>query len=173
MQLTLAILSLPLLLTQAAPAHPALSLTTRQTDPCAPSSYTITNYQYISSPSGARIYFNFHSHFPNPSIITDASMTAGATCDTNASNGVIPNENECSTGRNNFFFDLAGPPKDANFQLIHTWMCNGKQWMSSTHHKMDNIFCSTGDDGAIQCNAPTNGFAPENARPICSTPTHC
>lgn len=107
---------------------PALSLAApldnRQAEPCAPTSYTISNYKYTSGSSGAQIFFNFQSAFSNPAIIEDAS-SAGATCDTSSASGTIPNENECSTGRSNLFYDLRGPQQNGDFQIIHSWRCNG------------------------------------------------
>ena len=104
----------------------AAPLETRQVDPCAPTSYTITNFQYTAGPSGttAQIIFDFKSAYTDVSFIDDASI-AGATCNATAADGQIPNETECSTGRANLFFDLRAPQQNADFQIPHSWHCNG------------------------------------------------
>ncbi|KAF2746346.1 hypothetical protein M011DRAFT_459479 [Sporormia fimetaria CBS 119925] len=154
---------------------PTLALTsplhTRQSSPCVPTSYTISNYQYTTSAStGARILFNFNSAFSNPSIITDPAST-GATCDASDPSGSIPFSNECSTGRRNLMFDLRGPQERAEFQIIHSWRCNGQEWLSSTPHKINPLDCTTDAEGKTTCSSGPNSFAPQNVRRICNTPT--
>lgn len=118
------------LLTPLLTLIPALSLAapfeTRQAEPCAPTSYTITNFKYTAGPSGApaQILFNFKSAYADTSIIDDPSL-AGATCNATATDGQIPNETECSTGRANLIFDLRAPQQNADFQVPHSWHCNG------------------------------------------------
>lgn len=102
----------------------AALINTRQTEPCAPVSYAITNYRYTSGPAGARITFDFQSTFSDPSIIED-SASAGAVCDANSPSGTIPTSNACSTGRQNLGFDLRAPQQNHDFQIFHDWRCNG------------------------------------------------
>jgi hypothetical protein len=106
---------------------PALSfaspLSVRQAELCAPTTYKISNFQYTSQPSGASIHFNFRSQFVDPSIIEDGSL-AGATCSASAASGTIPNSNLCSTGTD-LQFDLRAPQQNADFQIIHSWKCQG------------------------------------------------
>ncbi|KAF2261537.1 hypothetical protein CC78DRAFT_583634 [Lojkania enalia] len=144
----------------------------RQTDPCIPTSYTITNYEYTQNAdtTSSRISFNFQSHFSNTSIITDPS-SSGALCEAKSPDGgSIPLENLCSTGRNNLFFDIRGSEADGDLQIIHTWTCNGKTWMSSTHHEIWPLDCTT-DTSGTKCTSIINDFQAENVRQICNTPT--
>ncbi|KAF2113390.1 hypothetical protein BDV96DRAFT_648355 [Lophiotrema nucula] len=153
---------------------PALALAApvvRQADPCVPTSYTISNYVYTpGSSSGSGLDFHFQSHFSNSSIIEDPA-SAGTDCGASSSTATLPGENECKTGRNNLYFDIRSQ-QTYDYELIHTWKCNGKTWMSTTHHVVSSVTCSMDDEsGTTACAAPTQDFAPENAREICSTPT--
>ncbi|KAF2661929.1 hypothetical protein K491DRAFT_586409 [Lophiostoma macrostomum CBS 122681] len=154
---------------------PALCLASlldnREAEPCAPTSYTITNFHYTAGPSGApaQIVFDFQSAYANTSFIDDPAL-AGAVCNATAANGEIPNETECSTGRANLIFDLRAPQQNADFQIPHSWHCNGQQWQSSTHHKIDPLDCSTDAAGTLTCGSSTNVFVPEDVRRVCAHP---
>lgn len=91
-------------------------------DACTPTNYTISNYIYTANPSGTTLTFNFQSHFQDNSIVTD-SASVGATCAASSLTLALPNETECSTGRQNLLYDLAGPTGSGTYQIIHTWKC--------------------------------------------------
>ncbi|KAF2242915.1 hypothetical protein BU26DRAFT_438005 [Trematosphaeria pertusa] len=166
-------LKLASLLLPAASLAAPTSLSARQDPACAPTSYAIADFTYTTGPSSSspHVSFNFQSFFSNPAIINDPS-SAGATCDADGESvDAFPMETECSTGRVNLMFDLRAPVDQANFQIIHTWHCNGQTWMSSTPHKIDPVNCDGSDDGATTCTSASGTFAPQNVRQICSTPT--
>ncbi|KAF2475624.1 uncharacterized protein BDR25DRAFT_300652 [Lindgomyces ingoldianus] len=170
---SLALASFTLLLTliHASPIIPRDAI-----EVCSPTQYTIKGYTYTFSKDPdniARLSFNFQSLFPGGSTINDPALNTVA-CDISSPTGVIPNEVECSSGRKNFYFDLRGPQENADFQFIHTWQCNGHEWMSSTHHKIDPLSCTTSVDGlTTMCNGGPDVFQAESVREICGTPTHC
>ncbi|KAF2275676.1 uncharacterized protein EI97DRAFT_378818 [Westerdykella ornata] len=168
---TLLPLLLPLLLPTLTLSSP---LSPRQPNPCIPTSYTITDFHYTSSPSsGAHIAFTFHSSFPDLSIIDDAAAsTTGTLCEANSAPGTpIPNSNVCVTGRRNLVFELRGSQERADFQVVHGWRCGGQEWLSSTHRKIDPLSCSLDVAGTLRCTSTQNSFQPENVRRICATPT--
>ncbi|KAF2180523.1 hypothetical protein K469DRAFT_714505 [Zopfia rhizophila CBS 207.26] len=166
---------------------PALSfaspLTARQNPACTPTSYDITDYVYTETTDtanpdadSAHINFSFSSHFVVGAPVVDPAQ-GSVSCDANSSDGSggsVPNENECSSGRRNFYFALRGPQERADFQLIHSWQCEGHEWMSSTPHRVDPLNCSDSTEGTVTTRTCTGGpdtFAPQNVRQICSTPT--
>jgi hypothetical protein len=110
------------LMALAAPA----SLSVRQ-DECTPKLYDLGDFDYSNGPSGSNVtlFFGFQSSFKDPSIINDPAV-GRVTCSAKApSVDSFPNEVECSSGRANLMFDLRAPVNKFNYQIIHTWQCNG------------------------------------------------
>ncbi|KAF2002230.1 hypothetical protein P154DRAFT_521061 [Amniculicola lignicola CBS 123094] len=162
--------------TLSTPVTGATGVTARQqSQPCAPLSYTISNYLYDSKVDGpARLLFVFKSEFRNTSIgiITDPAQE-GSKCEVVSETETLPMEGECSTGRGNLMFNIRGRvgQETGDLQIIHDWRCEGQEWLSSTHHKMENLDCTARPDGTQSCFGGPDTFEPENVRRICSTPT--
>ncbi|KAF2019296.1 hypothetical protein BU24DRAFT_489288 [Aaosphaeria arxii CBS 175.79] len=145
-------------------------LLTRQTSPCAPTSYTITNYLYTTSPSsGATVHFTFQSHFPDPSLIQDA-VSSPTSCDAKSPDGTIPNSNACTADRR-LLFDLRGPQERGEWQVSHSWRCDGQEWMASTPVKFEPLNCAATEEGGSICSSPDVVVTPLNVRRICGGPT--
>lgn len=102
-------------------------LSARQNPACTPTCYTISDFSYSTGASSTNphVHFKFQPTFSDLSIMTDLASN-GATCDaTGSSVDSFPMEAECSTGRANLLFDLRAPVDKVEFQIIHTWQCEG------------------------------------------------
>ncbi|KAF2824333.1 hypothetical protein CC86DRAFT_54283 [Ophiobolus disseminans] len=129
---------------------------------CAPTSYTISDFFLSTSSSHAVVSFHFQSTFADTTGIDD-SVTNGSTC--YAEGASIPNSNECSAPRRKLLFDLRGPQNTARYQITHTWVCNGKTWMSGNDVTVGPLNCPDSN-----CTAGPQTFAPQNVRQICGSP---
>lgn len=140
-----------------------------RTDPCAPTSYSLTDFTLVTSATSAYLNFNFKSSFANTANIEDSVIT-GSNCQ--ASGPSIPNNNACSAPNRNLLFDLRGPQDTAHYQITHTWKCNGKQWMSGNDVTVGPLNCNT-VDGVRTCSGPIGGtqtITPQNVRQIPTGP---
>jgi hypothetical protein len=115
---TLTSLLLPTTTILAAPAP----LSVRATDPCAPTSYTLSAFTLTTSPSFASVAFTFTSSFASTLNISDA-VVSGATC--SASGASLPNTNVCDVADRKLLFDLRSAQEGARYQITHTWACDG------------------------------------------------
>ncbi|KAF2437893.1 hypothetical protein P171DRAFT_437506, partial [Karstenula rhodostoma CBS 690.94] len=86
----------------------AAPTTSRDAAACTPSQYTISSFAINPSPPNQSIHLAFRSAFPDPSLVTDATLS-GSVCDASSDDkGNFPNELTCSTGRGNLEVDLRG-----------------------------------------------------------------
>lgn len=102
-------------------ASPA-ALNMRADEACTPTSYTISEYSLVTSPTSGSVHFTFQSAFASGATIVD-SVQNGALC--SASDSSVPNSNECQVPSRRLLFDLRGPQEQAYYQITHTWSCNG------------------------------------------------
>lgn len=102
-------------------ASPA-ALNMRADQACTPTSYTVSEYTLVTSPTSGSVHFTFQSAFAPGATIND-SVQSGAQC--SASDASIPNSNECQVPNRRLLFDLRGPQEQAYYQITHTWSCNG------------------------------------------------
>jgi hypothetical protein len=93
-----------------------------RSEPCAPTSYTISDFTLSTSTTSAYLDFNFKSSFASTTGIEDA-VISGANC--HADGASIPNANQCSVADRKLLFDLRAPQDKARYQITHTWTCNG------------------------------------------------
>ncbi|KAH9868823.1 hypothetical protein J1614_007898 [Plenodomus biglobosus] len=143
------------------------TLQSRADDACAPTSYTISAYTLTTSPTSSKVSFTLRSTFSNTTNIVD-SVINSAQCV--ADGPVIPNNNECEVEGRKLLFDLRGPQEEAYYQIIHTWLCNGSTWMSSTPVKIDPLSC-VNDMTTRTCSSDGQVVVPQNVRRICAAPT--
>ncbi|KAF2035158.1 hypersensitive response inducing protein 1 [Setomelanomma holmii] len=153
---------------------PALALAAPATfdvraEKCAPTSYTLSDYTLAISNTSAYVNFNFKSNFADTTGIDDSVIT-GANC--NASGSSIPNSNVCSTPNRKLLFDLRAPQDQAHYQITHTWVCDGKTWMSGNDVTVGPLDCIDVGNGQRTCLlAAPQTIVPQNVRQICNTPT--
>ena len=103
-----------------------VSFESREAEQCSPASYIIYGFEYSENSLNrqASILFGFLPTYNNYTSIDDPA-TAGAICNAVSANGELPNETECTTGRANLLFDLRAPQEDMDYQIVHSWHCNG------------------------------------------------
>jgi hypothetical protein len=142
------------------------ALETRADENCTPSSYTLSDFTLVTSPTAAYLNFNFKSTFANTAGIVDSVIT-GSNCQ--ASGSSIPNSNVCSAPDRKLLFDLRAPQDQARYQITHTWVCNGKTWMSGNDVTASPLNCNTVDN-VRSCSGGSQTFAPQNVRVICNAP---
>lgn len=112
---------LPVVFAAAAIAAPT-TMNGRGEEGCVPTSYTISDYKLVTSPTSGRVDFKFKSVFPTGSTIDDP-VQAGAHC--SGSGTSVPNSNECQVANRRLLFDLRGPQDEAYYQITHSWTCSG------------------------------------------------
>jgi hypothetical protein len=98
------------------------TLDIRADEPCAPTSYSLSDFTLEISSTAASVDFTFQSIFKDTSAIED-SVTTGANC--HAEGASIPNNNVCDVADRKLLFDLRDRQDKAHYQITHTWICNG------------------------------------------------
>ncbi|CAI9636076.1 hypothetical protein GT037_001100 [Alternaria burnsii] len=156
---------LPVAFTAAAIAAPT-TMNGRGEEGCVPTSYTISDYKLVTSPTSGSVDFTFKSVFPTGSTIDDP-VQVGAHC--SGSGTSVPNSNECQVANRRLLFDLRGPQDEAYYQITHSWTCSGNQWLSGNAIKVDSLECHNEGDKRV-CTGEPQTFAPQNVRKVCNLP---
>jgi hypothetical protein len=106
-------------------------LDTRADEPCAPTSYSLSDYTLDISSTAASVNFTLQSTFTDTTAIQDAVIT-GANC--HAEGASIPNNNVCDVANRKLLFDLRDRQEKAHYQITHTWICNGYVLLLSLYY---------------------------------------
>lgn len=91
-------------------------------EPCAPTSYTLSDFTLETSSTHGEVNFNFKSTFADTTGIED-SLINGSTC--HGEGASVPNNNVCNAPDRKLLFDLRAEQNAARYQITHTWVCNG------------------------------------------------
>ncbi|KAH7382524.1 hypothetical protein DE146DRAFT_623258 [Phaeosphaeria sp. MPI-PUGE-AT-0046c] len=138
-------------------------------EPCAPTSYTLSDFTLETSSTYGKVNFKFQSVFASATGIDDSVMTNGSVCHGEGSS--VPNNNVCSAPDRKLLFDLRAEQNSPRYQITHTWVCNGQTWMSGNDVTIEpsSLDCNE-SSGVRKCTASSQTFMPQNVRRICNAP---
>jgi hypothetical protein len=167
---------------------------------CAPTSYTVSDYEYLHSNgmlsypvdySHLELNFAFQSHFSDASIIDDTAIR-GVDCHYEGSMKSLMNnllmEIECGEGR--LVTILKEPEETAECFFVYTWWCNGCVFFIVPYapvtdakgagrigchrpYQIITLNCAITPSGLSICKGPARTFKPNAVHHTCSTHQNC